>query len=285
MTAIKIQLLLFWISVGLCFLGTFLFVASISFKKEHLVKSGVIMAYLAFVPMTAALGGRWMQTGHFPYWGVYEVFTSYAWGALLFYLAVQWWKPGLKVAGTLVLPAVMLMVGVAVMNSTEMKEIPRTFFTFWLGIHILFAKLSYGAVLISASLAVSCLVKGKQEARGQVSPLMAKLPDKDKIDHWSYQFAAFAFVMLGIMIASGSVWAFKAWGRYWNWDPIETWALISWLVYGFYLHMRITMGWQGNRASWLAILAVVLVVFAFFGVPLISDSVHEHLKYTNQAVN
>lgn len=283
MTTIKIQLLLFWISVGFCFMGTFLFVASMSFKKDHFAKYGVIMAYLAFLPLTAAITARWVQTGHFPYWGVYEVFTSYAWGALLFYLAVQWWKPGLKVGGTVVLPAVLLMVGVAVMNSTEMKEIPRTFFTFWLGIHILFAKLSYGSVLISASLAISYLVKSRQEARGEISPLMARLPNVEKIDHWSYQFAAFAFVMLGIMIASGAVWAFKAWGQYWSWDPIETWALISWLVYGFYLHLRITMGWQGKRASWLAIFAVIMVIFAFFGVPLISDSVHEHLKYAGQA--
>jgi len=71
---------------------------------------------------------------------------------------------------------------------------------------------------------------------------MAKLPDIKKIDHWSYQFSAFAFVMLGIMIASGAVWAFKAWGSYWSWDPIETWALISWLVYGLYFHLRTTMG-------------------------------------------
>ncbi|MCL4439017.1 MAG: c-type cytochrome biogenesis protein CcsB [Firmicutes bacterium] len=280
MASIKLQLLLFWVSVGFCFGGTFFFVSCLTFKKENFLKYAVLLSYLAFLPLTAALADRWIQTGHFPYWGVYEVFSSYAWGALLFYLIVQLRKPNLKIAGTVVLPAVMLMIGVAVMNSAEMKEIPKTFFTYWLGIHILFAKLSYGSVLISAALALSYLIKSKQEEKGDVSPLMAKLPDIEKIDHWSYQFAAFAFVMLGIMIASGAVWAYKAWGRYWNWDPIETWALISWLVYGLYLHLRITLGWKGKRASWLALFAVFLVVFAFFGVPLISDSVHEHLKYT-----
>lgn len=280
MDSVKLQLLLFWVSVGFCFGGTFFFVACLTFKKENFLKHAVLLSYLAFLPMTAAIAARWVQTGHFPYWGVYEVFSSYAWGALLFYLLVQFWKPNLKIAGIIVLPAVMLMIGVAVMNSVDMKEIPKTFFTYWLGIHILFAKLAYGSVLISAALALSYLIKSKQERNGNLSQLMAKLPDIKKIDHLTYQFCAFAFVMLGIMIASGAVWAFKAWGSYWSWDPIETWALISWLVYGLYFHLRTTMGWKGKRASWLTLFAVFLVVFAFFGVPLISDSVHEHLKYT-----
>ncbi len=280
MTSIKIQLLAFWASVGFCFGGTFFFVASLIFKKENWIKTGVVFSYLAFVPLTGVIILRWIQTGHFPYWGVYEVFSSYAWGALFFFVAVQAFKPNLRVTGAVVLPAVMLMLGVAVMNSTEMKEIPRTFFTYWLGIHILFAKLSYGSVLISAGLAMMYLIKHRQEERGNVNPLLDKLPPVDKLDFWSYQFAAFAFVMLGIMIASGAVWAYKAWGRYWGWDPIETWALISWLVYGLYLHLRITMGWKGKRACWLAIFAVILVLFSFFGIPLVYPSVHEHLKYS-----
>jgi len=109
--------------------------------------------------------------------------------------------------------------------------------------------------------------------------MLGKLPATEKLDILIYRFSAFAFVMLGIMIASGAVWAYKAWGRYWGWDPIETWALISWLVYGLYLHLRITLGWKGRRAAWLALFAVVLVIFSFFGIPLVYPSVHEHLKY------
>jgi len=280
MAHIKLQLILYWLTVGFCFAGTVLFITSIIFKKERLVKYAVWFAYLAALPLNGAIIDRWVQTGHFPYWGVYEVFASYAWGALLFYLAVQIFKPNLRIAGAVVLPVVMLMTGIAVMSSTEMKEIPRTFFTFWLGVHILFAKLAYGAVLISAALSISYLVKSKQEETGSVNPLLARLPQTEKIDHWSYQFAAFAFVMLGIMIASGAVWAYKAWGRYWGWDPIETWALISWLVYGGYFHLRRTMGLKGKKAAWLGIFAVILVMFSFFGIPLFYPSVHEHLKYS-----
>ena len=276
---VKIQLILYWMSVGCCFLGTVFFIAGFIFKKDNFEKYGGGFALLAFIPLTAGLVNRWVQTGHFPYWGVYEVMMSYAWGALFFYLVVWFWKPKLRILGAFVLPVVMLMVGIAVMGSSEMKEIPRTFFTYWLGIHILFAKLSYGAALVSAGLGVIYLVKKRQEERGRLHPFLLKMPEPHKLDHWSYQFTAFAFVMLGIMIASGAVWAYKAWGRYWGWDPIETWALVSWLIYGLSLHLRVTLGWKGRRASWLAVFAFIMVVFAFFGIPLFYPSVHEHLKY------
>lgn len=283
MTHIKLQLFFYWITVGFCFAGTVFFITSIIFKKENLVRFAMLFSYLAVVPLTVALIDRWVQTGHFPYWGVYEVFASYAWGALVFFLIIQGYKPTLKITGAVVLPITMLMVGIAVMSSTELKEIPKTFFTFWLGIHILFAKLAYGSVLISAALSIGYLLRKKQEERGgAINPLLARLPSTERIDHWSYQFAAFAFVMLGIMIASGAVWAYKAWGRYWGWDPIETWALISWLIYGGYFHLRRTMGLRGRWAAWFGIFAVVLVLFAFFGIPLFYPSVHEHLKYSGR---
>jgi len=136
---------LFWWDIFLCCLS--------NLQKRNLLKICCAIILSGIFTDDGSAGGQvWVQTGHFPYWGVYEVFSSYAWGALLFYLLVQFRKPNLKIAGIIVLPAVMLMIGVAVMSSADMKEIPKTFFTYWLWIHILFAKLSYGSVLISAAL-------------------------------------------------------------------------------------------------------------------------------------
>ncbi|MBE0449125.1 MAG: cytochrome c biogenesis protein CcsA [Actinobacteria bacterium] len=234
---------------------------------------------LGFLPHTLAIALRWNETGRFPYWGNYEVFGAYAWAIILFLLIFQALKPNLKIIGVFVLPFAFMMIGIAIMSSEEGREIPRTYFTYWLGIHVLFAKLSYSSVLISAVLATSYLMVTRGKIVDMAYPLLAKLPGPERIDFYSYRFAAFAFVMLGAMIASGSVWAYKAWGRYWGWDPIETWAFVSWLVYGLYLHLRSTMGWQGKKASWLNIFAFALVIFSFFGIPFFYPSAHEHLKY------
>ncbi|MFZ5640184.1 MAG: c-type cytochrome biogenesis protein CcsB [Bacillota bacterium] len=279
MDILKLQIILFWASVVFFAAGTVFYVASILFKHERFINYGTFFAWLGFIPNTAAIFARWYQTGHFPYWNPYEVFTSYAWGIVLVFLVFQHFKPSLKIVGAFVLPVAFLLTGMGVMGNPEVKDIPRTFFTFWLYVHIGFAKISAASVIISAGLAVLYLVKRRQQLEGRVNPTLERLPDVEKLDFFSYRVTAFAFIMIGIMIASGAVWAYKAWGRYWGWDPIETWALISWLVYGLYLHLRITMGWKGNWTAWLSVIALVLVIFSFWGIPLVYDSVHEHLKY------
>ncbi len=274
MVYIETQLILFWVSVGFCFLGTVLFLSSIAFKKEGLIKYGVFCSYLAFIPAIAALILRWIQTGHVPSIGAYEVFTIYAGGVLLFYIVIQIFKPGLKIAGVVVLPVVMLMTGIGIMSSTELTELPNTYFTYWLWIHMLFATLALGGVLTSTGLALIYLVKGHQEEKGRVNLLLERIPELEKIDYLCYRFTLFAFSMMGIMIASGSIWAYKSWGRYWGWDPIETWSLICWLVYGIYLHLR-RIGVKGKLGAWLCFAIVALAVFSFFGAPYLYPTIHD----------
>jgi ABC-type transport system involved in cytochrome c biogenesis permease subunit len=80
--------------------------------------------------------------------------------------------------------------------------------------------------------------------------------------------------MMGIMIASGAIWAYKSWGRYWGWDPIETWSLICWLAYGAYLHLRIN-GLRGKAAAWLCFVVIIVAVFSFFGAPYLYPTIHD----------
>jgi ABC-type transport system involved in cytochrome c biogenesis permease subunit len=82
------------------------------------------------------------------------------------------------------------------------------------------------------------------------------------------------FIFLTVMIISGAIWANEAWGRYWGWDPIETWSLICWVLYAGYLHVRLTLGWSGRKAAWYAVIALPVVLFTLIGVPLIYRSIH-----------
>ena len=102
------------------------------------------------------------------------------------------------------------------------------------------------------------------------------LPDADTLDRITYKTICIAFPLLTLMIAAGAYWANKAWGSYWNWDPKETWAAITWLVYAGYLHMRITRGWRGRRAAYFAILGFGVVMFTFFGVTYLLNGLHSY---------
>lgn len=274
MTAIMTQLILFWIGVGLCFLGTFFYISSFSFKKEGFIGYGNTCAYIAFFPILVALVFRWLETGHVPSIGAYEVFTIYAWGVLTFFLVARLWRTNIQIAGAFVLPVVMLMIGIGVMSSTQMTKLPTTYYTYWLWIHMLFATLAMGGVLTSAGLAVIYLIKGNQEEKGKVGPILERMPQTENLDYLCYRFTLFAFSMMGIMIASGAIWAYKSWGRYWGWDPIETWSLLCWLVYGLYLHLR-KNGLKGKKAAWLYLLVIGLAVFSFFGAPYLYPTIHD----------
>ena len=102
------------------------------------------------------------------------------------------------------------------------------------------------------------------------------LPTADDLDRITYKTICIAFPLLTLMIAAGAYWANRTWGSYWSWDPKETWAAITWLVYAGYLHMRITRGWRGRRAAYFAILGFAVVMFTFFGVTYLLPGLHAY---------
>lgn len=106
--------------------------------------------------------------------------------------------------------------------------------------------------------------------------LQRMLPSADELDRITYKTIAIAFPLLTLMIAAGAYWANRTWGSYWSWDPKETWAAITWLVYAGYLHMRITRGWRGRRAAYFAILGFAIVMFTFFGVTYLLPGLHAY---------
>ncbi len=106
--------------------------------------------------------------------------------------------------------------------------------------------------------------------------LQRMMPSADALDRVTYKIICIAFPLLTLMIAAGAYWANQTWGSYWSWDPKETWAAITWLVYAGYLHMRITRGWRGRRAAWFAILGFGVVIFTFFGVTYLLPGLHAY---------
>jgi len=271
---VKTEIILLWITVGLYALSTCFYVYSIAFQKEKYLKRATIIAGLGLVIHTVALGLRWVQAGHGPYMRRYEVYSSNVWIAIAMFLIAQYFRPSIRVLGSILMPVSFLLIGMAVMASPEIRTLPSTFKTYWLIVHILFAKLSYGSALIGTGLGVLYLIKEKKKEDDNLTEFYKRMPKLEVLDELSYAFIGFGFLLLGIMIIAGSIWAKSAWGSYWGWDPVETWSLISWFVYGLYLHLRRTYGWKGKKAAWLAIGALGFLIFALFGVGLFYDSIH-----------
>ena len=123
----------------------------------------------------------------------------------------------------------------------------------WFLIHIVAAAISGAAFNIGGVMSVLYLIRKRAEDRGTVRGYLARLPTSRRIDLIAYRFHAFAFPLWTFTVAAGSIWAEYAWGRYWGWDPKETWALVTWVIYACYLHARSTAGWRGRKAAVIAL--------------------------------
>jgi cytochrome c-type biogenesis protein CcsB len=247
------------------------------FGKERAVGVGSKVVIAAFAAHTLAIIARWIATGHMPVMGVYENSLLGAWFVTLVFFLSGKWISARATLTVIIVPIVLIMLGNGIMAGAELEPLAPVFQSAWLFVHVIFAWLAYGSFFIAAGLGAAFLWKGKAEAADGIEESVARrFPELDIMDNLIFRFIIFGFIADTIMIATGSIWAHGLWGRYWGWDAIETWSLVTWLIYGAALHLRITMGWKDKKMAWVAVGAITTVIVSFFGVGFISG-VHTQL--------
>lgn len=267
------EIVLMWTAVSVYAAGSVLLTVGFVFAKERLLRLGTWVSVGGLLPHLMATGVRWIRVEHGPYLGFYEVVSGLAITSVVLYGLIVWAYPKLAAAGVILMPLSFVTLAGAMFAPKGAMEVTGKLASWWLTIHVTFAKLSYGAFIAGFVLGLLYLMR-EHGATGRMADVFEKLPSQEVIDDLEFRFVAVGFIFLGVMITSGAVWANEAWGRYWNWDPIETWSLISWICYAAYLHLRLTLGWKGKRSAWVAVLALPIVVFALIGVPLVYSSLH-----------
>ena len=145
--------------------------------------------------------------------------------------------------------------------------------SYWLFLHVAFANMAFAAFAASFGFAVVYLLRDGSKD-GKWARRLAKMPAQGVVDHYVARFALAGFLLWGIMIVSGAIWANESWGRYWSWDPIETWSLVVWLIYAVFLHLRFTRHWQGRRLAWYSVVAMPIALFCLIGIPTVYNTLH-----------
>ena len=267
---LKYEVVLHWIAVAVYIAASVIFTYSLFFKNGKVIRHAFLLTIIGLVPHSVALLVRWIEQGHGPYMSRYEVLSSDAWVIVVMFLlfSLKWKK--IRVAGTIILPIVFLMIAVALFRNPEMHNLPPSLRSIWLVMHVTFAKLAAGAIIISFGAAVLFLLKEKKESK----PIFSKFPSLELLDEYSYKFAGFGFVFWTINIAAGSIWAEASWGRYWGWDPIETWSLITWLMYGVFAHLRLFWKWRGKKSAVALVACFAMSLFTIFILPFVAESLH-----------
>lgn len=262
----------FWLAVIAYTAAVLSLMAGFAFGKDRAKRMGRALFITGFICHTLAIVFRWIATGHPPVMRHYENALAGAWAVCLFLLFMRKKESVYTHMMLVLLPFTLLMLGYGVMNAPRLEPYTPVFRTPWLVVHIVFAWFSYSSFVITGGLGGIYLVTDSRRRRGIAPENIAhKL---DSLDDLGARFIIFGFICSTIMILAGSIWASKLWGSYWNWDPIETWSLISWIIYGIYLHLRFAFKWKGRKMAIIAIAALSTVIISFWGINYVMNTMH-----------
>ena len=277
------------------------------FRNSNLLaKIGRFSTIIANCLLVFILGSRWIIAGYFPLSNLYESLLFLTCMLLTIYLYIET-KTNSKLIGSVLIPVTLLINGFANLTlSPEMQKsspLVPALQSNWLMMHVSMMLLSYGTLIMGSLLSILFLVisrfkeidlkivdnsslplynimldyyEAKLVAPSTEISELGKIKLLQSIDNWSYRIIGLGFPFLTIGIISGGVWANEAWGSYWSWDPKETWALITWLVFATYLHARITKGWEGKKTALLGGLGFFVIWICYLGVNFLGKGLHSY---------
>jgi cytochrome c-type biogenesis protein CcsB len=293
---------------GILLFTTTIYWVSLLFLKgtNTLSKIGKISASIANILLFFILCSRWIVAGYFPLSNLYESLLFLTWTLLTIYLYVEY-KTNSKLIGAVLIPVALFINGFANLTlSADMQKsspLVPALQSNWLMMHVSMMMLSYATLIMGSLLCILFLVISKnQEVNLKMGdkvdiPLynvmvdyyenklftssndvseVGRLKLLQSLDNWSYRIIGLGFPFLTIGIIAGGVWANEAWGSYWSWDPKETWALITWIIFATYLHARITKGWEGKKTAILGSVGFFVIWICYLGVNFLGKGLHSY---------
>lgn len=243
----------------------------------------IVFTVLGLIAQIASTAVRGIAVDRLPWGNMFEFASVISIVAVVTYLITLGRKPRLRFIGLFVLvPVVIILVLAGLKLYVEAAPVVAALRSYWLAIHVTAASIATGIFFVSTVASALYLVKDRHERKeakaGMHLPsrVAGSLPSSSTLDRLAARTVTFAFPIWTFAIIAGSIWAEAAWGRYWGWDPKETWAFISWVAYAGYLHARATAGWKGRKAAYLNLLAASTMMFNFIIVNTVVSGLHSY---------
>lgn len=250
------------------FVSFLLYLLMLVMGKDGFGKAASLFTWAVFTAHTFALGLRWWESyrmgiGHAPLSNRYESLIFFAWTIVLLYLLLEWRTKNKSLGAFAGLLAFLAMAYAAFTNSNIRPLLPALQSN-WLLAHVVTCFFSYAAFGLSFGISLLYLLKSPQGSDSNVFSRI--IPERSMLDDLNYQIIVIGFILLTLGIITGAVWGQTAWGRYWGWDPKETWSFITWVVYAILIHLRIAWGVRGKWLAILSIVGFICVIFTYQGV-------------------
>ena len=234
-----------------------------------LVTSGILQ--------TAYLVSRYLQTGYAPVTSLHETVAFFAWASTWAYLSFRW-RYTVKNFGTFVALLIFALLVISASVSRKTAPLVPALQSLWLPIHAGVSLIAYGFLALAFCGGVMYLLQEWELKSKRFGYFFSRLPSLEALDQLNSHCLTAGFLFLTFGIVTGMAWAHQAWGTYWQWDPKETWSLITWLIYLIQVHQRITVGWRGRRAAAMAIFGFCVVLFTLWGVTFLLGGVHTYAR-------
>ncbi|MEA1989615.1 MAG: c-type cytochrome biogenesis protein CcsB [Pseudomonadota bacterium] len=256
-------------------------------KSEFAGKVASAMVWSAAVFGLIGMMVRWRESyiinfdyGHIPVSSLYEVFVLFVVMTALIYLYYEQKYKTRNLGGF-----VMMVLSAAVVfilwyifdkDAHVIQPLVPALKSWWMKIHVPANFVGYGTFSIAAMVGLAYLITSKVAAKNPDSAFVKRMPSLEMMDDLMYKNIALGFAFFTIATVLGAMWAAEAWGGYWSWDPKETWALIVWLNYAAWLHIRMSKGWRGTAMAWWALIGLLVTTFAFLGVNMFLSGLHSY---------
>ncbi len=228
----------------------------------------------------AAIGAERAAHSYVPWSNWFESFSFFGAiiGAIYFFISLNLPIP---ILGVFIMPISWGLLTVAFFSDKAIRPLMPALHSYWMAIHVPIMFTSYSILGVAFAVGIAYLIEEYQLKSKHPSELSYRLPSLDELDNLIYKLIMAAFPPLTLGIFLGGVWAYSAWGRFWGWDPKETWALITWFIYVVYLHLRLFVGWRGRKTAYLSLIGFCFVLFTYVGVNYLSP-LHGFLSGTGR---
>ncbi|HEY0870817.1 MAG TPA: c-type cytochrome biogenesis protein CcsB [Acidothermaceae bacterium] len=253
-----------------------------SFFAAHIGRFAIAVTVIGWLLQGGAIVSRGLSVHRLPWGNMYEFTLALTFTAVTAFLVIMMRQPA-RYLGVFVMTPVVLALGIAVLVLyVAPAPLVPALHSYWLAIHVTAAIIASGVFTVATAATTMFLVADRYAtamAAGRpvrFSALARIMPSPDVLDRTAYRAYAFAFPVWTFAVIAGAIWAEYAWGHYWQWDPKETWAFITWVIYAGYLHARATAGWRGRKAAYIAMLGFTSILFNFFIVNIFISGMHSY---------
>ena len=256
-------------------LGTLGYLVFLATQREGVARLARLATGLGLLAHTAFFLTRWAASGYFPITNLFESLNFFSWAVVVAFILLQI-RLTAAVLGAIVLPIAFLLAAFSLTLDASVAPLVPALQSNWLYVHTTLAFIGDAFFVIAFAGGVLYLIQERQLKSRQAGAFFHRLPSLDLLDRINYRCLTFGFPLLTLGIITGAIWAENAWGSYWQWDPKETWSLITWFIYAALVHARLTVGWRGRKAAWLSIVGFLAVLFTFLGVNLLLGGLHSY---------